>query len=260
MLRWLRNKLNGPVYLDCYTTDAGAYKLARPKSATHYLPNWWKRLPTTVNAPRLDNAPNVTGEVATMRHCIGFTDLFKKSFCLPLWSDLVINVEPAGKKGYVWVYADGKSNIREHPAYQWGDFLPPGQFQHLKLFSPWYFKCEEDVKFLFFDPFWPSYTGEEQVITPPGLVNYQYQGVTHVNIFVRKLPNEPHKVELEFNTPLVFITPLTERKVILRHHLVTPQEMDNIMRPQATFVDVYLKTKRAIFQTAQEAKQEQANG
>lgn len=259
MLRWLRNKLDRPVYLDCYTADPDAYKVARIKSATHYLPSWWKRLSPTVQMPFTPAALNITCEISTMRHCVGFTDLFKKSFCLPLWSDIVISVNPVGTEGFLWQFADLKSDASEHPAYQRGDFLPHEHFQHLKLNSPWHLKCDEDINFLFFDPLWPSYTGEEQAIIPPGVMNYRYQSGTNINIFIRKLPDRPRQLELKFDTPLVFITPLTERKVILRHHLVTPQEIRSIQRPQTAFVGAYAKSKQALIKTLQETKQEQTN-
>ena len=257
--QWLRNKLAGPVYVDCYTFNADVYNTARIKTATYYYPKWWKRLLPTVNRPVFDALQNLKRPASTMRHCVGFTDLFKKSFCLPLWSDLMIHVEPAMREGYAWKFADGRSTLGDHPAFQRGDFMPPEHFQHIKINSPWHLRCEEPIQFLFFDPFWPSYEGEETVIIPPGLLNFQYQSATNINLFVRKTENEPRTVDLEFNTPLVFITPLTDRKVILRYHLVSPAEMANITRPQVAFVDSYLHAKKAKIETSKQAQQEQTN-
>jgi hypothetical protein len=259
MLKWLRNKIEKPIYLDCYTTNADVYNTARLKAATYYYPQWWKRLLPTVDRTLFDSIPGLKHPASTMRHCVGFTDLFKKSFCLPLWSDLVIHVEPAMREGYAWKFADGRSNLTDHPAFQRGDFMPPEHFQHVKINSPWQLRCSEEINFLFFDPFWPSYEGEETVIIPPGILNFQHQSATNINLFVRKMPDEPRKVELKFNTPIVFITPLTERRVILRHHLATPQEMVDITRPQVSFVDSYLRAKKAKVETTKQAKKEQSN-
>ena len=138
--------------------------------------------------------------------------------------------------------------------------MPPEHFQHLKLTSPWLLRCDEDINFLFFDPFWPSYEGEEVAIIPPGLLNFKHQPGTNINMFIRKLPDEARTVELKFNTPLVFITPLTERKVILRHHLVSPEHISMYVdRPYATFRDSYLMGKKAKLETQNQAKQEQTN-
>jgi len=258
--KWLRNKLDGPVYLDCYTCNHSAYKAARISSAINYLPAWWKRLLPSVERSVMDNLPSFKRPGSTMRHCVGLTDMFKKSFCIPLWSDLAIHVEPAMQEGYAWKFADGNSKLVDHPAFQRGDFMPPEHFQHLKLNSPWYLNCDENINFLFFDPFWPSYEGEEVAIIPPGLLNFQYQPGTNINMFIRKLENESRTVDLKFNTPLVFIMPLTERKVVLRHHLVSKEyAMMHVNRPQTAFVGSYLKGKKAQIETTKQAQQEQTN-
>ena len=257
---WLRSKLDEPVYLDCYTSNPAAYKAGRVSSATNYLPTWWKRLLPTVQHAALKDVPNFTLPATTMRHCVGFTDLFKKSFCIPMWSDLAIHLEPAMRDGYAWKFADGRSKLVDHPAFQRGDFMPPEHFQHLKLSSPWSLRCNEDINFLFFDPFWPSYEGEEVAIIPPGLLNFKHQPGTNINMFIRKLPDEARQVEIKFNTPLVFITPLTERKVILRHHLVSPEYIsEHVDRPYVAFNDSYLKGKKAKLAMQEQAKKEQSN-
>jgi hypothetical protein len=258
--KWLRNKLDGPVYLDCYTSNPNAYKAARISSAIHHLPLWWKRLLPTVERSVMAELPKFKRPGSTMRHCVGLTDMFKKSFCIPLWSDLVIRLEPAMQDGYAWRYADGNSKLSEHAAFQRGDFMPPEHFQHIKLDSPWYLHCDEDINFLFFDPFWPSYEGEEVAIIPPGLLNFKYQPGTNVNMFIRKLPDEARDVTLKFNAPLAFITPLTERKVVLRHHLVSAEHiLMHVVRPHGAFNDSYVKSKKAQIETMKQAQQEQTN-
>jgi len=258
--KWIRNKLDGPVYLDCYTSNPNAYKAARISSAINHLPSWWKRLLPTVERPVMNELLKFKRPGSTMRHCTGLTDMFKKSFCIPLWSDLIIHLEPAMQEGYAWKFADGRSKLTEHPAFQRGDFMPPEHFQHLKLDSPWYLHCDENINFLFFDPFWPSYEGEEVAIIPPGLLNFQYQSGTNINMFIRKLENESRTVDLKLNTPLVFITPLTERKVVLRHHLVSQEYATMyVNRPVAAFNDSYVKGKKAQIETEKQAQQEQTN-
>lgn len=260
MFKWLRNKIEKPIYLDCYTSNSSVYKAARISSAINYLPVWWKRLLPTVELPALKEAPNFMIPRTTMRHCVGFTDLFKKSFCIPMWSDLAVRLEPAMRDGYAWKFADTHSKLGDHPAFQRGDFMPPEHFQHIKLDSPWSLRCEEDINFLFFDPFWPSYEGEEVAIIPPGILNFRYQPGTNINMFIRKLPDEARHVDIKFNTPLVFITPLTERKVVLRHHLVSKEHISQYVdRPYVTFRDSYLRGKKAKIETQEQAKKEQTN-
>jgi hypothetical protein len=177
-----------------------------------------------------------------------------------MWSDLTVYVEPAMRDGYAWKFADNRSKVTHHDEFQRGDFMPSEHFQHIKLGSPWHLKCKEDINFLFFDPFWPSYEGEEVAIIPPGLLSFQHQQGTNVNMFIRKLPDEARTVEIKFNTPLVFLTPLTERKVVLRHHLVSQEYLVmQVDRPQPAFNDSYLKGKKAKIKTQEQAKKEQSN-
>lgn len=260
MLKWLRNKLQGPIYLDCYTSNPNAYKAARISSASNYLPPWWKRLLPAVDRPMREDVPNFNHPAPTMRGCVGFIDLFKKSFCMPMWSDLVVHVEPAMEEGYAWKFADNFSSLSHHGAFQRGDFMPPEHFQHIKLDSPWNLHCDEGINFLFFDPFWPSYEGEETIIIPPGVLNFKHQMGTNVNMFIRKLPDQARNVEIKFNTPFVFLMPLTERKVILRHHLVSKEYLRmQVDRPQPAFRSSYLKAKKAKAETEKQAKKEQSN-
>ena len=65
--KWLRNKLDGPIYLDCYTSNSSVYKAARISSAINHLPMWWKRLLPTVERPLLKDAPNFKHPAPTMR-------------------------------------------------------------------------------------------------------------------------------------------------------------------------------------------------
>jgi hypothetical protein len=79
-------------------------------------------------------------------------------------------------------------------------------------------------------------------------------------MFIRKLPDEARDVTLKFNAPLAFITPLTERKVVLRHHLVSAEHiLMHVVRPHGAFNDSYVKSKKAQIETMKQAQQEQTN-
>lgn len=239
---WLRSKLDEPVYLDCYTASETAYRAAQIKAAGRVIPQWWKNIDPTIHVPLINEEMGLYGQGPTMRGCAGFTDLFKRSFTIPLWSDVSVCVAPEGEKGYSWKFADHRSQAGEHSPRQRGTFMDANKFQHIKLQSPWHLNCTEEVDFLFFDPFWTRGDSKD-VIIPPGVVNYKYQTATNINIFIRKLPGEPNTILLEHNAPLVFLVPLTERKVILRHHLIREDEIYRVARPQVAFVNSYQKVK-----------------
>lgn len=249
MLKWLRNKLAGPVYVDCYTADPAVYDLARITRASKYLPGWWKHVPLYTTRPVHETFPASAVEFGTMRSCIGFQDLYKTSFCLPMWSEFVISVDPEGSYNFVWRYADGRSDAEVHPEEQRGTFLPANKFQHVKLFSPWMLKCKENVSFLMHDTVWDKPNGDAGVIIPPGILEFKYQASVNINMFVEKLPDVSKTLTISYGTPLVFLTPLTERKVILRYHLVSKEELTTKARPMLSF--------RNIYKTIVKAKKEQ---
>lgn len=239
MLSWVRNKLAGSVYLDCYTANAAAFEFARITRATKFIPDWWKSLAATTPTKYSFGNTSATLDRSTMKSCLGFIDLYKKSLCLPLWSELLLSVGPEGSEDYFWKYADGYSNIEIHPAEQRGGFLGPQNYQHFKLLSPWFLKCSEDIDFLMFDPSWGRDKQTSELIIPPGVLGFKNQFHTNINLFVRRLDGIPKTLHVPFNTPLVFIAPLTERKIVLRYHLINPEEEFNLARPTLTFNNQY---------------------
>lgn len=240
---WLRSKLDGPVYLDCYTSNADAYKYAKIEPAARFYPKWWKKLKNKYSVIDPSNPQLEMRESGTMRSCAGFTDLFKSALCIPLWSDLRLTVGPIGTDFYKWLYADGRSRAGVHGQAQRGDFMPDSEYQHFKLVTPWRIKCEEDVKFLLFDPTW---TGDANngVITPPGVLEFKYQAAANVNILVARDLESPRVVDLKYGTPLAFLAPLTERRVVLRYHLISTEEFERLPKGALTFVNAYNTTKK----------------
>lgn len=249
--KWLRDKLAKPVYLDCYTSDAMAYELARVTRASKYLPDWWKQIPLYTTRPLDENLPDSRVEGGTMRTCMGFKDLYKSSFCVPMWSEFVISVAPEGVPGFAWQYADQRSDAEVHPKDQRGSFLPCSKFQHIKLLSPWRLRCKEDVAFLMHDIVWDKPHGNAGVIIPPGVLEFMYQASLNINMFIEKAPGVTKNLNIPYGTPLAFLTPLTGRKVVLRHHLVSKEEFEAIGYPLVSF--------RNIYKTFVKAKKEQAN-
>lgn len=244
MLKWLRNKLAGPVYLDCYTYRQDVYEFAKIQSATRFYPNWWKKLKNTIGVVDPNNELLEERLAPTMRGCVGFTNFFRKSLCIPLWSDLRVTIGPTNSKFHKWYFADRASKISVHEQEQRGDFMPDADYQHLKLDAPWHIKCKEEVYFAFIDPVWTSDTVEGGIITTPGLLEFKHQHSVNINMLFERDPNIHRIIDLPYNHPLVFLIPLTERRVILRYHMVTREEFEAIRKPSLTFVNVYGTARR----------------
>lgn len=217
---------NKSITLDCYTSDRQAYEHAKIQQAGKFIPDWWKSLPKDVPFP-------------TMRQCAGFIDLYKKSFVLPLWSDVDISISD---DQYTWQYADHCSNAEGHSGAQFDGWVSEESNFHLKLISPWRLKCDKEVFFQWSDVSWD---GERvfKYTTPTAVVEYKYQHATNVNLLFNK--KVVQDIRLHHGTPLVFITPLTEKKVVLRHHLVSESEVEQLSNPfPAVNIGRYMSAKK----------------
>jgi hypothetical protein len=63
----------------------------------------------------------------------------------------------------------------------------------------------------------------------PGTTEFKYQYSMNVNVlFMKGATKTTHR--LKFGQPLVHLTPLTERPIDLRHHMVTREEYNKYMQ------------------------------
>lgn len=207
---FLNKKRQKPVIVDCYTFDKQVYEYAKISKASKFFPEWWKSLPAD------DDNPN-------MRHCYGFVSQHEKSFVLPLWSDLDIDLE---HQGYRWSFKDCRTSAEVHGGSQFAGWIDPGANAHLKLSTPWMFRCSEEIHFQWSDASWSKHDlfGYH---TPPAIVEYKYQSSVGVNLIFNTTV-KPRSFRLKHGQPLVYITPLTERPVEFRFHLVTEDEYKSV--------------------------------
>jgi hypothetical protein len=211
------NIFQKPVVIDCYTDNPHAFEYAKPSKATEFLPKWWKSLPKDGHA--------------NMSRCAGFIDLYRKSYVLPMWSDFDVWFNPDGS--YNWQYADLRSEAQVHDQAQYTGWASKSDAAHLKLESPWYFFCKEDVYFQWTPATWAQ-DDVFEYLAVPGTSEYKYQNATNVNLMLSK---KHEKITIPLGRPLVFITPLTERKVIFRTHLIS---LDELQKKKTVFPPVTL--------------------
>jgi hypothetical protein len=220
------------IIIDCLTTNALASELYYPDKAVNFYPDWWKSLPSTYK-----NTQNGFTDMATMKTCMGFTDYYQKSFFLPLWSDLKIKVD--SKDSFRWQFSDSKSNAIPHELNQRKGFLE--NYNHLKIVSPWLFKSKFDVFFSVNQPIW-SFNDNPQIIVPSALLEFKYQHETNVNMFFPKTANE---YLFEAGQPMMAFTPLTEKEVEFKTHLVDYEEFSKCydLQNQVHFLNKYRKIR-----------------
>jgi hypothetical protein len=225
------------INLDCYTWRSEVYEYNPIDYSSKFVPTWWKNLPNISDIDIIDTHNN-------MKKCIGFTNIFKHGITIPLWTDMLVTINPE-IHGYEWVFADGVTLSNVHGVNQYDGFINTSEYGHLKIHSPWTFTCKEDVDFLMYQNTW-CHENKEDYFIPPGIIDFKYQNSTNINLFFNLRRNKRFLVEAE--QPLVNIVPIDSRKVKIHNHLVSKEEYDKIhnLSSRVTFRNKYLRTKSFI--------------
>jgi hypothetical protein len=220
------------IHVDCFTDRKFVFDTAKPDRAGKFYPDWWKKLPRTNTVSHVDRA--------TMKHCRGFLDLYSTGFIMPLWSDF--NVHFGSDGSYQWEYADGVSVAELHPQWQRGSFAE--DMPNMKLLSPWRFKEKTGVKFFNAQCFWNDGPVNQYHVVP-GVIDFKYQNAPHANMLFNT-GGEEKNFFMPFGTPLVHYIPVSEKPVVLHHHLVDSQEFQHIKEEHAPikFVNKYRAVKQ----------------
>jgi hypothetical protein len=94
--------------------------------------------------------------------------------------------------------------------------------------TPWAAKCREDVYWKWEQPTY-GFKHPNRVIVLPGTIEYKYQYSMNANLmFARQ--DAAAELQLDFQQPLVHVTPLSERPFELRYHMVDTHEYDRLMQ------------------------------
>jgi hypothetical protein len=213
-----------PIYLDCYTTHNHVYDMFKIESAKKFVPEWFRQLPSTFKDHR-----SVT-PIPTVKTCTGIASYFKNSLILPLWTDTQLGYASVSN-GYtnnvqpITQFSDQLTTGQIHDQKQIGnDFMPDESYLHFKIFSPWVFECSEDIDWLWTQPTY-NFKYPDKIIILPGILEFKYNSNVFINCSIRKLDENktPTLLKLEAGQPLVHLTPITDKEIIVRNHLVTPE-------------------------------------
>jgi len=120
--------------------------------------------------------------------------------------------------------------IEIHGEKQYGKHFKVEEYQHLKLLSPWFLQCKDNINFLAVEPFW-QFKELENISILPGSVQFYSQPTTNINLFIRK-EAEKQRILLNVGMPVYTYVPITERKVRIETHLVSSEKI-NSLRKQA---------------------------
>ena len=224
------------IVIDCFCPSETIVKTSPIDLAIKYVPDWWKDLPNTFEQP------DTFWPTATMRGCIGFTDFYKKSIALPLWSDLAIAV--SDERRLWWQFSDQSTRAVSHVPEQYGHRWPINEFQHLKIDAPWILRTKEDINWTWSAPTWHIDQLDDYTLLP-GFTNFSRIGTPNINMMFNV--KEVKKYVLPVNHILAHLTPLTEKKIVVERHVISPEEYEkknNDIHSRITFVGAYTKTKQ----------------
>jgi hypothetical protein len=199
------------IVLDCFTYNENILKTAPIVLAPKLIPDWWKKLPTSTYK-------NSFFPMGTMRNCSGMVEYYKKSVAIPLWSDLAMNVN--SEQGFIWQFSDRATEAHIHDiSTEATGFL--NNWGHFKIISPWFLSCKEDINWVWSHPTY-SFPENNDVITPPAIVNFKHQHATNLNMLINL--SKQKTITLLQGQPMIHLTPMSDRKVEVVRHLISIEE------------------------------------
>jgi hypothetical protein len=205
------------IVLDCFTSENYVIEYAPINFAIKHIPEWWKNLPV----------PHEHEPIVNMRNCVGMIEYYKRSIAIPIWSDLLIQIED--DKSYRWQFSDLKSVARVHPEPQMSNFL--STHGHLKIESPWRLASEKGLNWVWSHPTY-NYPFSSDIACLPGITDFYYQHSVNVNMML--LTENKKKILIKQGQPIALLTPMSDRKIKIVRHLVDEKEIrriDNKINP-----------------------------
>jgi hypothetical protein len=206
------------IVLDCFTKLPYAYDYAKVDHAIKYIPDWWSKTPKQV--------PDK--EFGTIKNCIGVLDYYKRGIVIPSWFEMELTIHTLNNPGDTWYSWKGSnddiSTEGSHAPYQFEGFAQHDG-KNVKIANPWGFKTKEEIYFTATQPTWNLRPLLNNVTILPAVVNYKIQHFTHINMFVINKEKDQTCI-IPPLTPLMMLHPMTERNVIIKHHLLTEKEWD----------------------------------
>ena len=158
--------------------------------------------------------------------------MFSNGFIIPSWGDFQIEVLKDGKF-IVAGHQTTEPNVRvsNHSKLQYGYELYKNS-GHVKIESPWFLKEKTGVKFVWNGCSWHNTDNLENFYVLSAIVDYKYQAGTNINAFQRK------NTIVKFNAgdPLVHVIPMSEKKLKMKHHLVSRDEYEKMLTKEQSTV------------------------
>ena len=239
MFFWFKKK---KIILDCFTDNRFAYEYCKIAPAIHYYPEWYEDLPAFITPKKImQNTPS-------LRHCVGFTELYKKSFIIPYWTTSTILVDKVNKTIRT-KSIDQDTLFSDHDLNQINGFCnqPANNTTvgHLKFLSPWWIKSNKFVQFTWHNCTW-GMDKLYDLLALPAVIDFKYNRSTEINM-VLDFNTAKDTMMYEPGTPLVMLTPLTDESIEIRTHYVNDSKI-NISRLRTFQLDPLTDNRRKLYQ------------
>lgn len=211
---------NRKIHVDCFT-NIGIYATDNPiQKASEFIPNWWKNLKATVD---LKDSNGIVIPAPTMKSCMGFIDLYRSGFIIPMWSDLYFKIE---NNNFSYQFSSKMGSIAHHSPFQYNYAYK--HLVHFKIEVPWFFKEKTGVKFSVSSCIWTMLEKMPKISLLSGVVDFKYQPSCNINGF-SSLENQPYQYNIEAGTPMLHLIPFSEKEVVPHIHTLSIEEYQKML-------------------------------
>lgn len=218
MLFW---KKQDKIHIDCFTSIETTARDTPIESASNFIPDWWKRLPTNYD---IVDEEGIVMKTATMKGCLGFIDLYNTGVIIPLWSDLNIKIGADGELAYRFAKFGA---LEQHQPKSYNNNYPKST--HMKLLCPWLIREKTGVKFLLTGCYWEFLEKMPKLTVVNGVLNFKLQIACNINMFAAQ-DDLSYQYDLTAGTPLAQLIPLSEKRVVPHIHLIGSAEWEDMFR------------------------------
>lgn len=226
------------IVVDAFTDHPGAFEYFPIQRASKFLPTWWKKL-----SPNRETnfGPGLDIKGPTIKRCEGIIGQYKAGFIIPLWAELALATD--GNDGYSFVWSNPWTRDNSITQHTHADFAgySPGHI-HIKIASPWLLKEKTGVNFIWSQPSWNIVEQIFKFHVLPGVVEYKQNNATHINMFLR---NQEGRIDLQAGTPMVHLSPMTDKEIIVRPHLLNELEFE-VLRKRSMFISSFSGSYRKL--------------
>lgn len=195
------------IVLDAFTENSDIFRMFPLMEAKDDPPSFYKNL---------EHIPNEK----TMKYCPGIIDYYQSGFLIPN----VMDIRFKSNNKEILISDDAQRKVESHPSIQHGNHFK--DHHHVKFIGDWWLRERTGVKFLMTNTFWHDYKFLPFVVN--GVLDFKYQPSLNVNAF---MPKGEYEYFIPAGKPLAHLIPLTEKKVILKSHLMDSIEMKSKFRP-----------------------------